>query len=631
MVDDWILTQHRSMARWVSTKVGKEVGDLTKDLADGIVLIDLLNKLIEESGVARYVLTPVYTRPRFSLQKIENIDDFLKFCRLVLKINTCNISAEDIVGGNLKLILGLIWTLFVFLFSLSAVSNDSRSIGDIKTILLRWINTVGRSRALPEVSNFNKDWSLQQGKRPDLIFASILDYYSQDLISFDSYVAGKRYANLESIFALAESQLGIPSLAEPQDFNVLVPDEKCLILYLLQWYLSLQNYSEETSPADLQSQRKSSQEQLSSFIGHIVTAVKYKNKYETKALRFLNQINSNKAKIDLLLCEFEQYHNSASLIPSINAFCQDLLNNIDIQELMSTSSDCVRIIDQFNRLFSITERLMEFRTAVKPILSAQNLPEIQALFRSTTFELKLSGISSGYEPFKLLSLPALVSKFEILETLENKLSYALAREMLGVTNSNLQKIDLNIDYLLKNIRSHGKEICDDAANYADNLDQLLHCRSKAIQLEKTLCENHTIEELRALISSIENLDVPDTPDTPKVSEFMVFKDIVEGLNNQKNLTFYDLKQFFKTFLSLHDVKSATLKDFMKLIPTRKLLTLSESDDFSGLIALDDSDHSVNIFDKVLQTLEYKLSGTHNRLYDLGLFVDQLENGFCIHY
>lgn len=620
------------MARWVSAKVGREIEDLTKDLADGLVLTDLLNKILEESAVTGYVLKPVYKRPNFSLQKIENVDDFLKFCRLVLKINTCNISAEDIVGGNLKLILGLIWTLFVFLFSrLSAVSNDSRSIVDIKMILLKWINIVGRSRALPEVTNFNKDWSLQQGKRPDLIFASILDYYTKDLIDYDEYAAGKKYANLESIFALAKSQLDIPSLAEPLDFNVLVPDEKCIILYLLQWYLYLEKDQADEVVSEPDVLLKSNQEQLFSFIGHIVAAVKFKNKYETKALRFLNQISFNLTKINLLLSEAEQFQSDSSFTPLIDQFCRNLLDQTDIIEQVTASSDCSHIISLFDNLFSIAEGLMQFRTNVKPILSAQDLPEIQALLRSTEFELKLSGIQSGYEPFKTLSLPALVSKFESLETLENKLICFLNQVMLDVTNSNLQEIDLNIDYLLKNLRSRGKEICDNAAKYADNLELLLKCRSKVMQLQEVLCEKHTVGELRALISSIETLDMPETPDTPQASEFAVFKDTVKGLKNQKNLTFYDLKQFFKNFLTSQDSKSATVKEFTKLIPTRKLLTLSESDDFSGILALDDSDHSLNIFDKVLQTLEYKLSGTHNRLYDLGLFVDQLENGFCIHY
>lgn len=619
------------MARWVSSKVSREVHDLTEDLADGTVLIEFVNKLIEESGTSSYVLTPIYKRPHFTLQKVENVDDFLKFCRLVLKINTCNISAEDVVTGNLKLLLGLIWTLFLYLFSrVNAVSNDSRSIGDIKKILLLWVNTIGRSRALPEVHNFNKDWSLQQEKRPDLILATILDYYIPGLIAYDTYATGKKYANLESLIALAETKLSIPNLADAQDFNVLVPDEKCVVLYLIQWYLHFeQDHGGAVLAPDTPLQFNHCQ--VASFIEHVVFAVKYKDKYETKALRFLNQLNTHLTKIAGLLLDVDDSRLCDTTIEEVNSFCIALPTDENLDKISAQSEQFAAIQKSFSYLFCVLDKFNHFRTEVKPVLATQDLPELHALFRSVNFELKKCGLP-GYEPFKQLSLPVLMSKLLSLEALETKLRARLNTQLAALDQSSLRKIDTNIEYLLQNLRTRGKLVCHQVSRYAECLDHLRKCKAQLGQYREAMSEKHSVAELRLLIDSIDTLEVPATPKLPVVSEYMEFKELVERQTNQKNLTFHDLSCFFKSTLSPEQYKSAIFKEFTKLIPTRKLLTLSESDDLLGALSLDDSDtgHS-SIFDRVLKRLEYKLSGTHNRIYDLLLFVSQLENGFSIHW
>lgn len=631
MVDEWVDVQHRTMARWVSSKVPQDVVDLTIDLSDGLVLIRLVNQLIEESAVAGYVLTPVYLRPNFTLQKIENVDDILKFCRLVLKVNTCNISAEDVVGGNLKLILGLIWTLFVFLVSrLSAILNDSRSIGDIKLILLKWINHIGRTRALPQVSNFNKDWSLQQDKRPDLIFACILDFYSRDIIMYNDYVAGRKYANLESLIAIAKSRLGIADLAEVQDFNVLIPDEKCVVLYLIQWYMFFEKENEEPSSLQPEVCLNSNEGQFMSFIDHVLAAFKHKNNFETKALRLLNQITFNLSKLGRITHAAEKFQQQNTLVLSINELCAIIKSDDAADTQISKGKDCTGVVTQFKTLLSLLEEFKLFKTQVQPILLNHDFPEVHELFRATNFKLKSCGIFQGYEPFKQLSLSILLKKFDSLESLENSLAATFASIINALNSSNLNNIDSNIVYLLENLRARGKLICEATTKYAESLERLRQCKEQLQPYEEFMRHKHSVSELKALVVSIDTLEIPLTPETPPYSEFSMFKDCVTNLKNQKNMTFHDLKQFFKNSLSVSGMESPSVREFMKLIPKRRLLTLSESDDFTGILTLDESDNPHNIFDRVLQTLEYKLSGTHNRLYDLNMFVEQLENGFCIH-
>ncbi|KAI5727175.1 hypothetical protein M8J76_015423 [Diaphorina citri] len=82
----------------------KHVNDLFLDLQDGLNLISLLEvlsgeRLPRERGKMRFHM----------LQNVQMALDFLRF----KKIKLVNIRADDIVDGNPKLTLGLIWTIIL--------------------------------------------------------------------------------------------------------------------------------------------------------------------------------------------------------------------------------------------------------------------------------------------------------------------------------------------------------------------------------------------------------------------------------------------------------------------------------------------------------------------------------------
>ncbi|GBP20864.1 Dystonin [Eumeta japonica] len=84
--------------------VNRHVSDLFEDLRDGLNLISLLEVLSGEH------LPRERGRMRFHmLQNVQMALDFLRF----KKIKLVNIRADDIVDGNPKLTLGLIWTIIL--------------------------------------------------------------------------------------------------------------------------------------------------------------------------------------------------------------------------------------------------------------------------------------------------------------------------------------------------------------------------------------------------------------------------------------------------------------------------------------------------------------------------------------
>ncbi|GIY19596.1 plectin [Caerostris darwini] len=85
-------------------QAGKELFDLFVDLRDGHNLISLLEVLSSE------ILPREKGSMRFHM--LQNVQIALNFLRF-RKIKLVNIRAEDIVDGNPKLTLGLIWTIIL--------------------------------------------------------------------------------------------------------------------------------------------------------------------------------------------------------------------------------------------------------------------------------------------------------------------------------------------------------------------------------------------------------------------------------------------------------------------------------------------------------------------------------------
>lgn len=91
-----------------------EVEDLFVDLADGKKLLKLL-EIISGEKLAKP------NNGKMRVHKIENVNKSLAF--LHTKVRLESIGAEDIVDGNPRLILGLIWTI-ILRFQIQEIEID---------------------------------------------------------------------------------------------------------------------------------------------------------------------------------------------------------------------------------------------------------------------------------------------------------------------------------------------------------------------------------------------------------------------------------------------------------------------------------------------------------------------------
>ena len=141
---------------------------------------------------------------------------------------------QDIIEHNLKLILGLVWSL-ILRYQISSSSattleekhgEETKAVPKIsaKQMLMGWTNAVLSNMA---ASNFTTDWN--DGKR----LSALVDRCQPGLIpNYSSLDPHNALHNIENAMSLAEKHLNIPRVLLPEDLAVPKPDELSVMTYI---------------------------------------------------------------------------------------------------------------------------------------------------------------------------------------------------------------------------------------------------------------------------------------------------------------------------------------------------------------------------------------------------------------
>ena len=143
---DWVIAQNRAFMGFCNSFLWERrllINDFSKDLTDGLILWNLLELL---SGKE---ITGIMKTPKFQVHKMENLNKCMTFITRREGLKVVNIGSEDIHNGNLKIILGLIWTLIL--------RYQIQKGGAGKDELLKWCQSVLNPQGI-EVKNFTNSW-----------------------------------------------------------------------------------------------------------------------------------------------------------------------------------------------------------------------------------------------------------------------------------------------------------------------------------------------------------------------------------------------------------------------------------------------------------------------------------------
>nr|XP_019960032.1 PREDICTED: dystrophin-like [Paralichthys olivaceus] len=217
--------QKKTFTKWVNSQLSKTgkppVEDLFSDLCDGRRLLELLE------GLAGHELV----RLERGFTRVHSLNNVNRALQILQKNNVelVNIGAADIVDGNHKLILGLIWSIILH-WQVKDVMKDVMAglqQTNSEKILLSWVRQNTRQYPQVNVVNFSSSWN------DGLAFNALIHSHRPELFDWSS-VEAKTSAidRLEHAFSKAEQHLRIDRLLDPEDVAVPQPDKKSVIMYV---------------------------------------------------------------------------------------------------------------------------------------------------------------------------------------------------------------------------------------------------------------------------------------------------------------------------------------------------------------------------------------------------------------
>ncbi|XP_032398145.1 dystrophin isoform X3 [Etheostoma spectabile] len=229
-LDEHDAVQKKTFTKWINaqfSKTGKTpIKDMFSDLKDGRKLLDLLE------GLTGTVLTK--ERGSTRVHALNNVNKVLQVLHQS-NVDLVNIGGTDIVDGNHKLTLGLIWSIILH-WQVKDIMKDIMSNlqqTNSEKILLSWVRQCTRSYPEVNVLNFTTSWA------DGLAVNGILHHFRPNAFSWDQVVRLSPVERLDHAFTVAKDQLAIERLLDAEDVAVQLPDKKSIIMYVTSLFAVL--------------------------------------------------------------------------------------------------------------------------------------------------------------------------------------------------------------------------------------------------------------------------------------------------------------------------------------------------------------------------------------------------------
>uniref|UniRef100_A0AAX7SXR2 Actinin, alpha 2b n=1 Tax=Astatotilapia calliptera TaxID=8154 RepID=A0AAX7SXR2_ASTCA len=200
----WEQQQRKTFTAWCNShlrKAGVQIENIEEDFRNGLKLMLLLEVISGER-------LPKPDRGKMRFHKIANVNKALDF--ITSKgVKLVSIGAEEIVDGNVKMTLGMIWTI-ILRFAIQDISVE----GEVST------HSPGT-------------YSWKDG----LAFCALIHRHRPDLLDYSKLNKDDPLGNLNLAFDIAEKHLDIPKMLDAEDIiNTPKPDERAIMTYVSCFY-----------------------------------------------------------------------------------------------------------------------------------------------------------------------------------------------------------------------------------------------------------------------------------------------------------------------------------------------------------------------------------------------------------
>ncbi|RWS04193.1 nesprin-1-like isoform X7 [Dinothrombium tinctorium] len=253
-IDEKEKVQKKVFMNWINSHVpGLIENDIITELRDGTKLITLIHALTGEQLLPKHLFLESNFLNKSNL-----------FFLLARKLHLINIHASEIVDGNPRQILALIWMLilrfhieeYIRLANLEGnvhgVSSrhesplrpgfEPRSYADRGGVRQNLLNNLNRRFSL-NINDFGPSW------RDGYAFLTLIDAVQPQLKARERGRAViTNRPRLQLAFDLANEHLGIKPLLDPEDIDVDNPDERSIMTYVSQFLQIPKSEALQTEP-----------------------------------------------------------------------------------------------------------------------------------------------------------------------------------------------------------------------------------------------------------------------------------------------------------------------------------------------------------------------------------------------
>eukprot|EP01088_Endostelium_zonatum_P018431 TRINITY_DN5916_c0_g2_i1.p1 TRINITY_DN5916_c0_g2~~TRINITY_DN5916_c0_g2_i1.p1 ORF type:complete len:952 (+),score=326.25 TRINITY_DN5916_c0_g2_i1:201-3056(+) len=345
----WELVQIQAFTAWMNSYVGNRgarINNLQTDLQDGTILCQFL-----EIATKKKLDTKWYPAPKRKVQMLENLTIALRYIQNSLGIRLVGIGSEDVHDGKVKLILGLIWSLFRRIRMGDLDGGDSS--GGMEEGLLKWVREQTSGYKGVNVNDFKYSFN------DALAFAALINKYDPSLLNYDEIDQAKlankseKEALLNTVFDLANKHLDIPRLLDPHDLVEGDPDERPIQLYVSLFFHAFATKAEREKAEEENKRRLAAAGDINSEIQKII---------EEK---------------QRLLAEIEEMIESIKGLDSISGELQARLDALlrEKKELEEEIETLKKKLAKFQELQKLEEELADLQEAYTSQLNSEGSSE----------------------------------------------------------------------------------------------------------------------------------------------------------------------------------------------------------------------------------------------------------------
>lgn len=463
----WVESQHKAFTRWCNMNLaaadGPPLTDLRTDFTSGVNLIRLMEAVSHES-MGKYHAKPS------PMQKYENISivlDYLKHDGVILY----GIGAPDIAEGNLKLILGLVWSM-ILRYTVQEISEEGYNA---KEGLLLWCQRKTADYDDVDIRDFQSSW--KSGRA----FAALLDHFRPDLIDYSAIDKSDPAKLLGTCLSIAE-EAGIPNLLEVEDI-LHGQDEKTMVTYLAYWFHTF-NSLESVERAGGHVER---------FLDVYSAAMRMKKEYERRMKALIDELQVSMSKWEKVeaqtLAQVIEHHD-ALMEYKTNTKRKWISERAALAELLSNI-----------RVKLTTYRLREYVTPEKLSMVYLNQVWAQMLRAETNWSKTVAVAFQKHRDKVCQEFADLANDLSIiLTTISNKISDVsgeLEEQLLMIsqTSETLAPLEDTLDKLYEldeNCRLLGVEENDNTVYSYDEIAYELDLVKIMVENKLVFIENHMV-------------------------------------------------------------------------------------------------------------------------------------------